>query len=91
MRVTAPGDGDVGAGPDFVSRMFAPAQGIPEDPATGSAHCTLTPYWSARLGRKKLLAHQVSARLGVLHCEDLGQRIGISGQAREVLVGEFLL
>lgn len=89
--VTAPGDGDGDGAPDFVSRMFAPNEGIPEDPVTGSAHCLLVPYWSQRLGKKKLLAHQVSARLGVLHCEDQGARVSIAGQAREVLVGEFLL
>ncbi len=88
--VTAPGDGGA-ADPDFVSRMFAPNEGIPEDPVTGSAHCTLVPYWSQRLGKKKLLAHQISARLGVLQCEDQGERISVGGQAREVLVGEFLL
>jgi len=89
--VTASGDGDGDDAPDFVSRMFAPNEGIPEDPVTGSAHCTLVPYWSARLGKKQLLAHQVSARHGVLHCEDQGERISISGQAHEVLVGEFIL
>jgi len=88
--VTAPGDQGKG-GPDFVSRMFAPNSGIPEDPVTGSAHCLLVPYWSERLGKTELLAHQISARLGVLYCKDQGARTSISGQAREVLVGEFLL
>lgn len=68
------------SGVDFVSRFFAPAQGIPEDPVTGSAHSTLIPYWSKRLGRKAMLAHQVSPRGGVLHCEDRGERVKIAGQ-----------
>ena len=64
--VTAPGDGD---GVDFVSRFFAPAKGIPEDPVTGSAHCTLVPYWAERLGKSRLRARQVSRRGGDLACE----------------------
>jgi len=68
--VTAPGEKV-----DFVSRFFAPNAGIPEDPVTGSAHCTLVPYWSARLGKKKLHALQVSARGGELFCEDRGELI----------------
>lgn len=66
---------------DFVSRFFAPAQGVDEDPVTGSAHCTLTPYWSRRLNKTKLFARQVSARGGVLYCEDRGGRVGIAGKA----------
>lgn len=73
--VTAPGD-EV----DFVSRFFAPGLGIDEDPVTGSAHCTLTPYWSARLGRRELTAHQVSQRGGELRCVDRGERIEIGGR-----------
>ena len=65
---------------DFVSRFFAPAAGIPEDPVTGSAHCTLIPYWSARLGKKTLHARQLSARRGELFCEDRGARVGIGGR-----------
>lgn len=57
---TAPGDDGV----DFVSRFFAPAQGIPEDPATGSSHCTLVPYWAKRLGKNELEARQLSRRVG---------------------------
>ena len=85
--VTAPGSGGV----DFVSRFFAPAAGVDEDPVTGSAHCTLTPYWSARLGKKKLHALQVSARGGELWCEDRGGRIAISGRAVRFLEGTIYL
>jgi PhzF family phenazine biosynthesis protein len=81
--VTAPGSGDV----DFVSRFFAPADGIPEDPVTGSAHCTLIPYWSGRLGKKRLVARQVSARGGELACEDAGDRVRIGGRAVTYLQG----
>ncbi len=80
--VTAPGNDA-----DFVSRFFAPAKGVPEDPVTGSAHTTLVPYWSQRLGKKKLFARQVSARGGELWCEDLGDRVKMSGRAVEYLEG----
>ena len=80
--ITAPGK-EV----DFVSRFFAPAQGIPEDPVTGSSHCTLTPYWSKRLGKKKLHAYQASPRGGELWCEDRGERVTISGKAVQFLEG----
>jgi len=66
---------------DFVSRFFAPAQGINEDPVTGSAHCTLIPYWSQRLKKKTLFARQISARTGELWCEDRGARVSIAGNA----------
>ena len=66
---------------DFVSRYFAPAAGIPEDPVTGSTHCTLIPYWSQRLGKRELFARQISARGGELFCEDRGDRVGIGGNA----------
>jgi PhzF family phenazine biosynthesis protein len=74
---------------DFVSRFFAPSCGIPEDPVTGSAHCTLVPYWSKRLGRKALRARQVSARGGELFCEDAGERVKIGGRAVTYLAGEL--
>ena len=74
--VTAPGDAV-----DFVSRFFAPAIGIPEDPVTGSAHCTLTPYWVDRLDKNPLSARQVSKRGGWLECELAGDRVHISGRA----------
>ncbi len=72
---------------DFVSRFFAPAKGVPEDPATGSAHCTLIPYWSQRLGKKKLHARQISKRGGELFCEDRGDRVKIAGRAVKFLEG----
>jgi len=81
--VTAPGS----AGTDFVSRFFAPADGIPEDPVTGSAHCTLIPYWSKRLGKTRMTARQVSARGGELACEDAGSRVRIGGRAVTYLQG----
>ncbi|MEM9065966.1 MAG: PhzF family phenazine biosynthesis protein [Planctomycetota bacterium] len=76
---TAPGPG--GDGPDFVSRFFAPAAGVPEDPATGSAHCILAPYWAARLGKSEMLAHQIHPRLGVFRVTDRGDRTLLSGSA----------
>ncbi len=66
---------------DFVSRFFAPKAGIAEDPVTGSAHCTLIPYWSERLGRPKMRALQISNRGGELFCEHRGERVGIGGRA----------
>lgn len=66
---------------DFVSRFFAPAKGIPEDPVTGSAHCTLIPYWASRLGKTTLLARQISARGGELFCKLAGDRVEIAGRA----------
>lgn len=80
-----------GAGCDFVSRFFAPAQGIPEDPVTGSAHCTLTPYWSERLGKTNLQARQISPRGGELYCQDLGDRVAIAGRAVLYLEGTISL
>lgn len=74
---------------DFVSRFFAPNAGIVEDPVTGSAHCTLIPYWSKRLGKTKMVAKQLSPRGGTLICEDLGERVNISGRAVCYLVGEI--
>lgn len=87
---TAPGtgqDSDV----DFVSRFFAPAKGIPEDPVTGSAHCTLTPLWASRLGRNPLRARQVSRRGGELTCQLLGERVLLSGHAVLMRSGTFHL
>ncbi len=72
---------------DFVSRFFAPKAGVPEDPVTGSAHCTLIPYWSKRLGRSRLHAFQVSRRGGELFCEDRGDRVMIAGRAVLFLEG----
>ena len=66
---------------DFVSRFFAPGAGVPEDPVTGSAHCTLIPHWAGHFGRTRLRALQVSARGGELFCELRGDRVGIGGVA----------
>jgi len=76
---------------DFVSRFFAPAYGIPEDPVTGSAHTTLTPYWSERLSKKNLTARQVSPRGGYIKCELTEDRVLISGQAVKYLEGNILI
>lgn len=84
--VTAPGK-DV----DFVSRFFAPAEGVDEDPVTGSAHCTLAPYWAQRLGKTSFHALQVSARGGELWCELAGDRVAISGRAVRYLEGTIYL
>lgn len=66
---------------DFVSRFFAPGAGVDEDPATGSSHCTLTPYWAEKLGRTGLFARQVSRRGGEMFCELAGDRVRIGGHA----------
>lgn len=84
--VTAPGR-DV----DFVSRMFGPAIGIPEDPVTGSTHCSLTPYWAERLGRSHLKARQLSPRGGELLCETAGDRVKISGAATLYMEGRIFV
>lgn len=76
---------------DFVSRYFVPAMGIPEDPVTGSSHCSLGPYWQAKLGKDRMIAYQASARGGVLHVECTSERVYISGQAVTVLRGDLLL
>jgi PhzF family phenazine biosynthesis protein len=76
---------------DFVSRFFAPAKGVPEDPVTGSAHCSLIPYWSKRLAKTKLHAYQVSPRGGELWCEDRGERVSMSGKAVRFLEGTIFL
>jgi PhzF family phenazine biosynthesis protein len=84
---TAAGTGGV----DFVSRYFVPKAGINEDPVTGSAHCTLTPYWARRLGKKSLYALQVSARGGELWCEDRGDRTIIAGHCVPVIEGTIVI
>ena len=85
--VTAKADG--GSDCDFVSRFFAPRFGINEDPVTGSAHCSLAPYWGERLGLECLKARQLSARGGELTLELCGARVGIGGQAITMLSGEI--
>lgn len=84
---TAPGDG----GHDVVSRVFAPAAGIDEDPVTGSAHCMLTPYWADRLGRASFAAFQASARGGKVHCTLDGDRVILGGTCFETIEGVFRL
>ncbi|WP_199431347.1 PhzF family phenazine biosynthesis protein [Qaidamihabitans albus] len=86
--VTAESDRD---GTDFVSRVFAPAVGIPEDPVTGSAHCALAPYWAARLGRIELTGEQASRRGGIVGMQLRGGRVTLSGQAVTVTRGELLV
>ena len=83
--VTAPGENGI----DFVSRFFAPAQGVPEDPVTGSSHTTLTPYWAKRLGKTELEARQLSRRGGALRCTLNGDRVNIAGRAVLYLEGEI--
>jgi len=73
--VTAPGSGEY----DFVSRYFAPAKGIPEDPVTGGAHCMLAPYWAERLNRSEFRAYQASARGGEIVCRAKGERVELEG------------
>ncbi|WNC32419.1 MULTISPECIES: PhzF family phenazine biosynthesis protein [unclassified Thermosynechococcus] len=81
-----------GAEYDIVSRFFAPQLGIPEDPVTGSAHCSLYPYWRAKLGKDKLLAYQASARGGVIKIHPhRGDRLRLLGQAVTIFAGELLL
>jgi len=82
--ITAPGDNV-----DFVSRFFAPRYGIDEDPVTGSAHCVLTPFWAARLGKNSLTAKQVSKRVGDLRCILEGSRVKIVGSAVQYMQGEI--
>jgi predicted PhzF superfamily epimerase YddE/YHI9 len=73
--VTAPGEGPI----DFVSRYFAPAKGVPEDPVTGAAHCMLAPYWARRLGKAELKAYQASRRGGEVVCRVAGDRVELEG------------
>jgi PhzF family phenazine biosynthesis protein len=75
---------------DFISRLFAPALGIPEDPVNGNSHTALTPYWAGKLGKKELLAHQASERGGVLKLRLRGNRVTIAGQAVTVMRGKLL-
>lgn len=83
LSVTAPGYDGI----DFVSRYFAPASGVPEDPVTGSAHCMLAPYWAARLEKNDLRARQVSRRGGEVSCTLVGDRVWLGGKARLVIRG----
>lgn len=83
--VTAPGNHV-----DFVSRFFGPQVGIDEDPVTGSAHTTLTPYWAEKLEKSKLSAMQLSKRTGELQCELKGDRVKIAGHGKAYLIGEII-
>jgi PhzF family phenazine biosynthesis protein len=83
--VSAPGEGEH----HFLSRFFAPKFGIDEDPVTGSAHCTLAPYWGARLGLQRLRGYQASTRGGTVTCRCQGDRVHIGGQAVTFLRGEI--
>ena len=85
--VTAPGEGDV----DYVCRLFSPSEGIDEDPATGSIHCTLAPYWAERLGKDMLRARQLSVRGGYMQCINGTGRVKIAGRARLYLRGTLEL
>jgi len=76
---------------DFVSRFFAPALGIDEDPVTGSSHTVLVPYWAGRLGKKSFTAYQASARGGILYLRHAGDRVRIAGRAVTVIKGEILV
>ncbi|NUP66479.1 MAG: PhzF family phenazine biosynthesis protein [Nonomuraea sp.] len=80
----------LGTRTDFVSRFFAPRVGVPEDPVTGSAHCALSPYWAARLGRDTLTGAQLSARGGLVHTRLDGDRVHLSGHAVTILTGTLL-
>jgi predicted PhzF superfamily epimerase YddE/YHI9 len=84
--ITAPGNRI-----EFVSRYFAPSYGIPEDPVTGSTHCTLGPYWSVRLNKNVLRARQVSARGGEVVVEPRGERVTLKGKAVLYLTGTITL
>jgi PhzF family phenazine biosynthesis protein len=76
---------------DFVSRFFAPAVGVDEDPVTGSSHTVLIPYWAGRLGKKIFTAYQASARGGVLHLRHDGDRVRIAGRALTIIKGEIVV
>jgi len=84
--VTAPASS---AGFDFVSRFFAPAVGVDEDPVTGSAHCALGPYWGERLGKTEMTGYQASARGGIVRVRLAGERVVLGGQAVTVMTGEL--
>lgn len=86
LIITAPGDQS-----DCASRYFAPHAGIDEDPVTGSAHCTIVPYWSGVLGKAQIHARQVSARSGDLYCLLEGDRVVLTGKARTVIKGTFTI
>lgn len=75
---------------DFVSRFFAPAVGVDEDPVCGSAHCCLAPHWAEQLGKKEMVGHQVSARSGIIFVEVRGDRVMLGGEGVIFASGEML-
>jgi predicted PhzF superfamily epimerase YddE/YHI9 len=75
---------------DFVSRFFAPSVGTDEDPVTGSAHCSLAPYWSQRLGKAQMIGYQASSRGGIIHVEVRGDRVILGGEAVIFATGEII-
>jgi predicted PhzF superfamily epimerase YddE/YHI9 len=79
----------MGTNDDFVSRFFTPQASILEDPVTGSAHCSLIPFWAERLGKNILKASQISERVGKLYCQNLGERVIISGKAKTYSMGSL--
>lgn len=85
LIVTTAGSGEY----DFVSRYFAPAKGVPEDPVTGGAHCSLAPYWAQRLGKTEFRAYQASSRGGELRCCVVGDRVELEGACVFYLDGEI--
>jgi PhzF family phenazine biosynthesis protein len=85
--VTAEGDGEF----DFVSRFFAPANGVPEDHVSGVAHLCLAPYWAERLGKSVLIGRQLSRRGGIVRCEHLGGRVRLGGRAAIFLSGQIVI
>lgn len=91
LLITAPGDKEEGDedGIDFVCRFFAPHRGVPEDSATGSAYCTLAPYWATRLGKTELRARQLSPRGGEVFCADLGGSVRVGGRVDAVIEGKL--
>lgn len=88
LLATAPADADEY---DFVSRFFVPTAGVNEDPATGSTHTILTPFWSERLGKSRLIGRQISKRGGTMHCELSGNRVKIAGDVVETMRGTLTL
>ncbi len=78
-------------GADFVSRYFAPAKGVPEDPVTGTSHCVLAPLWGAKLGKSALIGRQLSRRGGQIRCEVKGDRVLLEGSARTFSIGHMML
>jgi PhzF family phenazine biosynthesis protein len=88
--VTAPSDKRAGGHPcDFVSRFFAPGAGVDEDPVTGSAHCALAPFWSAKLGKSELVGYQMSERGGTVGVKVVGERVLLTGRAVTIFRGEL--